>query len=142
MSSSTDKWDARVSSPVTRHPHPHVHDNTYYLKCMFGGVLSCGLTHTAVVPLDVVKCKMQVFPEKYTGLIPGIKTVVAEEGARGLTMGWAPTAIGYSMQVSNTSRLFSSFVQLSAFNRPSRAKLTIVRVSASLVSMSSLRTTT
>jgi solute carrier family 25 phosphate transporter 3 len=41
---------------------------------------------------------MQVFPQKYKGLIPGIKTVLAEEGARGLTLGWAPTAIGYSMQ--------------------------------------------
>jgi solute carrier family 25 phosphate transporter 3 len=41
---------------------------------------------------------MQVFPEKYKGLIPGIRTVLAEEGAAGLTLGWAPTAIGYSMQ--------------------------------------------
>jgi solute carrier family 25 phosphate transporter 3 len=65
---------------------------------MVGGVLSCGLTHTAVCPLDIVKCKMQVFPEKYKGLIPGIRTVLAEEGAVGLTLGWAPTAIGYSMQ--------------------------------------------
>jgi len=65
---------------------------------MFGGVLSCGLTHTAVCPLDIVKCKMQVFPEKYKGLVPGIRTVLAEEGAMGLTLGWAPTAIGYSMQ--------------------------------------------
>ena len=36
------------------------HTNDYYVKCMFGGVLSCGLTHTLVVPLDVVKCNMQV----------------------------------------------------------------------------------
>jgi len=60
--------------------------------------LSCGLTHTAVVPLDVVKCKMQVFPEKYTGLVPGMKTVLAQEGKGGLVIGWAPTFIGYSMQ--------------------------------------------
>ena len=32
----------------------------YYAYCGFGGVLSCGLTHTAVVPLDVVKCRVQV----------------------------------------------------------------------------------
>lgn len=32
----------------------------YYALCGFGGVLSCGLTHTAVVPLDLVKCRMQV----------------------------------------------------------------------------------
>eukprot|EP01080_Neovahlkampfia_damariscottae_P011412 gene11412-4579_t len=95
---SEDKWDARVSAPGSRKVHPHVHNGVYYAKCMAGGVLSCGLTHTAVVGLDVVKCKMQVFPEKYKGLVSGIKTVLAEEGARGLVLGWAPTFIGYSMQ--------------------------------------------
>lgn len=34
-----------------------VHDASYYFKCMMGGVLACGLTHTAIVPLDVVKCR-------------------------------------------------------------------------------------
>lgn len=91
-------WDSRTSEPGSRKPHPKVHDADYYTKCMLGGVLSCGLTHTAVCPLDVVKCKMQVFPEKYRGLIPGIRTVVKEEGVRGLSLGWAPTFIGYSMQ--------------------------------------------
>ena len=32
----------------------------FYALCGFGGVLSCGLTHTAVVPLDLVKCRIQV----------------------------------------------------------------------------------
>ena len=38
----------------------------YYAICGFGGILSCGLTHTAVVPLDLVKCRIQVsvnFPQ-------------------------------------------------------------------------------
>lgn len=34
--------------------------NKYYALCGFGGVLSCGLTHTAVVPLDLIKCRIQV----------------------------------------------------------------------------------
>ena len=25
------------------------HDATYYGKCMIGGILACGLTHTAIV---------------------------------------------------------------------------------------------
>lgn len=33
------------------------HDASYYLKCMFGGMMACGLTHTAICPLDVVKCR-------------------------------------------------------------------------------------
>jgi hypothetical protein len=36
------------------------HDMSYYGKCMIGGLLACGLTHAAITPLDVVKCKRQV----------------------------------------------------------------------------------
>jgi len=61
-------------------------------------LLACGLTHAAVTPLDVVKCKCQVFPNKYKGLISGMRTVLAEEGGRGLVLGFTPTLIGYSMQ--------------------------------------------
>jgi len=65
---------------------------------MVGGILSCGLTHYAVTPLDVVKCKVQVFPQKYGGLIKGIGVVVKEEGIRGLGLGGLPTLLGYSVQ--------------------------------------------
>ena len=37
-----------------------VHDASYYAKCMVGGIFACGLTHAAVCPLDIVKCRMQV----------------------------------------------------------------------------------
>jgi len=65
---------------------------------MMGGVISCGLTHTAVVPLDIAKCKMQVFPEKYKGLIGSLSTIFKEEAFQGLRLGWVPTLIGYSAQ--------------------------------------------
>lgn len=32
----------------------------YYGACTVGGILSCGLTHMTVTPLDLVKCNMQV----------------------------------------------------------------------------------
>lgn len=70
----------------------------YYLKCAFGGALSCGLTHTAVVPLDLVKCRLQVDGAKYKNIFNGFKVTVAEEGVRGLAKGWSPTLIGYSIQ--------------------------------------------
>lgn len=70
----------------------------FYALCAFGGMLSCGLTHTAVVPLDLVKCRMQVDPKKYSGIPQGFKLTLAEDGARGLAKGWAPTLIGYSFQ--------------------------------------------
>merc|ERR1719434_131461 len=70
----------------------------YYALCGFGGLLSCGLTHTAVTPLDLVKCRLQVNKEKYKSLGNGFKVTVADGGTRALFLGWAPTAIGYSMQ--------------------------------------------
>jgi len=70
----------------------------YYALCAVGGALSCGLTHTAVTPLDLVKCRLQVNKEKYKNLGNGFKLTVAEGGARGLFLGWAPTAIGYTAQ--------------------------------------------
>lgn len=33
----------------------------FYAACTAGGTLCCGLTHTALTPLDLVKCNMQVF---------------------------------------------------------------------------------
>ena len=32
----------------------------YYALCGFGGILSCGLTHTGLVSIDLVKCRIQV----------------------------------------------------------------------------------
>merc|ERR1712142_439261 len=70
----------------------------YYALCAVGGALSCGITHTAVTPLDLVKCRIQVNKEKYKSLGNGFKVTVADAGVRGLVLGWAPTAIGYTMQ--------------------------------------------
>ncbi|KAH0616773.1 hypothetical protein JD844_028150 [Phrynosoma platyrhinos] len=32
----------------------------FFILCGFGGIISCGTTHTALVPLDLVKCRIQV----------------------------------------------------------------------------------
>jgi len=91
FATSAKQWDARYSHAVP-------HDASYYGKCMIAGVLSCGLTHTAITPLDVVKCNMQVNPKKYSSLPQGISLLAKEEGTAALFKGWAPTAIGYSAQ--------------------------------------------
>jgi len=70
----------------------------YYIKCCIGGSLSCGLTHTIIVPLDLVKCRMQVDSAKYPSIGKGFKVTLAEGGTKALARGWAPTLIGYSMQ--------------------------------------------
>jgi len=86
-----------------------VHDTSYYAKCLFGGILACGLTHTVITPLDVTKCNMQVNPQKYKGLSQGLKTIIAEEGSAALWKGWAPTLIGYSAQGAFKYGLYEVF---------------------------------
>lgn len=51
------------------------HNITYYLKCMIGGSLACGITHSVIVPLDVLKCKLQINPAYSDGIVAGLKKV-------------------------------------------------------------------
>jgi solute carrier family 25 phosphate transporter 3 len=62
---------------------------------MIGGILACGLTHTAIVSLDVAKCKKQIDSKFSTSLVDGISKL-KNQGE--LTLGWLPTLIGYSLQ--------------------------------------------
>jgi solute carrier family 25 phosphate transporter 3 len=70
----------------------------YYATCTFGGLLACGLTHTAVTPLDLVKCRRQVDPNMYKGNFEAWGKIGRAEGFRGIFTGWSPTAWGYSFQ--------------------------------------------
>lgn len=84
----------------------------FYGLCAFGGLLSCGLTHTAVVPLDLVKCRIQVNPDKYKSLANGFKVSVKEGGIKALSLGWAPTLVGYSMQGIGKFGFYEAFKNL------------------------------
>lgn len=70
----------------------------YYGACALGGIASCGITHTAVTPLDLVKCNMQIDPAKYKSISSGFGVLIKEQGLRGLFRGWVPTLFGYSAQ--------------------------------------------
>ncbi|XP_012454445.1 mitochondrial phosphate carrier protein 3, mitochondrial [Gossypium raimondii] len=70
----------------------------FYAACTFGGILSCGLTHMAVTPLDLVKCNMQIDPAKYKSISSGFGVLLKEQGMRGFFRGWVPTLLGYSAQ--------------------------------------------
>ncbi|XP_065212805.1 phosphate carrier protein, mitochondrial-like [Planococcus citri] len=109
--SVSDKTDAGLLMPTGRTiaaasaaaaPNPGdscaYGSNKYFALCGLGGILSCGITHTMVTPLDLVKCRLQVNPAKYKNVINGFRVTLAEDGARGLARGWAPTFFGYSAQ--------------------------------------------
>ncbi|XP_072027635.1 solute carrier family 25 member 3-like [Amphiura filiformis] len=87
-----------ISAAATEEVSCEFGSSKYYALCGFGGILSCGITHTAIVPLDLVKCRIQVDPGKYQGIFTGFRVTIQEEGVRALAKGWAPTLIGYSMQ--------------------------------------------
>jgi solute carrier family 25 phosphate transporter 3 len=55
---------------------------------MVGGILSCGITHTVVCPLDIVKVRKQVNPKMYKSVSDGFKTIYRAEGLAGLRVGW------------------------------------------------------
>jgi len=73
--------------------------STYYLKSALAGGICCGITHGAVCPVDVVKTRIQLEPQKYNqGMAAGFRTVIAEEGAMALSTGLGATCIGYFIQ--------------------------------------------
>ena len=56
-----------------------------------------GLTHTAMTPLDLVKCRRQVDAKMYKGNFEAWGKIGRAEGIRGIITGWSPTFFGYSV---------------------------------------------
>jgi len=73
--------------------------NEYFAVCGLAGILSCGLTHCGVTPIDMVKCNKQNNPQIFnSGMLGNMKILAGIKGPRGLVRGWAPTFVGYSFQ--------------------------------------------
>ncbi|AEO66119.1 8b87bd9f-6560-4bc1-816b-10c4f600a4b8 [Thermothielavioides terrestris] len=75
-----------------------LYSGKYYAVATVGGMLACGLTHTAVTPLDLVKVRRQVDSSLYKGNFQGWSIIYRAEGLRGIFTGWSPTLFGYSAQ--------------------------------------------
>jgi len=103
----------RLNSPLEKAPVLGAPDKKiklysleYYYYCGIGGILSCGITHAAMTPIDLVKCNAQANPKEFPGTIAGFKKIYSgtaadlghEPGFAGLVKGWGPTAVGYSVQ--------------------------------------------
>jgi solute carrier family 25 (mitochondrial phosphate transporter), member 3 len=96
MSASTSVPGSVLLAPS---PAEQKYDFKYYLASAASGGICCSITHGALCPVDVVKTRMQLDPVKYnSGLIGGMRQVVAEEGAMALTTGLGATAFGYFVQ--------------------------------------------
>lgn len=83
-----------------------LYSGEYFALCGIGGILSCGLTHTFVTPLDLVKCNVQANPVEFPNTTAGFRKILSGEakslgfgsGFAGILKGWGPTAWGYSFQ--------------------------------------------
>ncbi|XP_072965960.1 mitochondrial phosphate carrier protein 3, mitochondrial-like [Typha angustifolia] len=87
-----------AGSPAEPRRRIEMFSREFYAACAVGGALSCCLTHTAITPLDVVKCNMQIDPAKYKSVVSGFSVLRKEQGFRGFFRGWAPTLLGYGAQ--------------------------------------------
>jgi len=74
-------------------------DNSIYARYALAGSLCASLTHTILVPLDVVKTRLQINERYgYKGMVDAFVKIPKQEGFRALFLGLAPTTIGYSLQ--------------------------------------------
>ncbi|GAA5842290.1 hypothetical protein JCM11251_003975 [Rhodosporidiobolus azoricus] len=70
-----------------------------YAKFFASGAACCLLSHGGMVPIDVVKTRMQLEPQlKKLGMVGTTRHIVAEEGMKGLATGFGSTAVGYFFQ--------------------------------------------
>ena len=70
---------------------------SFDVYALFGisGATGCALTHSVVIPLDVVKTKAQTDPEDYANIVSGASRILKEEGVQGLLTGAQATLAGY-----------------------------------------------
>ncbi|KAF2497875.1 mitochondrial carrier [Lophium mytilinum] len=86
-----------------------LYSGTYFGACTLGGIIACGPTHTAVTPLDLVKCRRQVDPNIYKSNLQAWRSIYKAEGIRGIFFGWSPTFVGYSFQGAGKYGLYEVF---------------------------------
>merc|ERR1739848_19068 len=76
----------------------HTFGAMHYIKGALAGGICCSITHGALCPVDVVKTRMQLDPQRYKGLVSGMRQVIATEGVGALATGLGATAAGYFVQ--------------------------------------------
>jgi len=92
---------------------------------------ACGPTHTAVTPLDLVKCRRQVNDKLYKSNMQAWRKIFAEEGFRGIFTGWSPTYVGYSLQGAGKYGFYEVFKNLYGDRLFPNANKTLIYLGAS-----------
>uniref|UniRef100_L2G490 Mitochondrial phosphate carrier protein 2 n=1 Tax=Colletotrichum fructicola (strain Nara gc5) TaxID=1213859 RepID=L2G490_COLFN len=95
---ATAEFEKASAKAQAKAGHIELYSAKYYAACTVGGLLACGLTHTAVTPLDLVKVRRQIDSKLYKGNFQAWGMIFRKEGFRGIMTGWGPTFWGYSAQ--------------------------------------------
>lgn len=93
----TNKIENTTGSSGPSKPGIQLFSPEYYAACTLGGIIACGPTHSAVTPLDLVKCRRQVNSSLYKSNVQGWSTILKTKGDSIFT-GFGATFIGYSFQ--------------------------------------------
>ena len=116
-----------------KYPFGKIEPNStkYFASCMLGGIIACGPTHTAVTPLDLVKCRRQVDSNIYKSNVDGWKRIYGKEGIKGVFFGATPTLVGYSFQGLGKYGFYEVFKYLYGERLAPNANRTLVFLGAS-----------
>lgn len=66
-----------------------------FLRFVLSGAICASGVHLALTPLDVVKTKVQIYPERYPKILPSFQSVWKDEGPSTFFTGWLPTVGGH-----------------------------------------------
>ena len=137
----TRRSTLRLDLTALVHPHPNIihpimaaaavehvevyriilYSPAYFAACALGGALSCGITHTLLTPIDLVKCNKQANPQLFSLSTPAaLRDIYSgaldwagySGGLRGVFRGWGATLAGYS--VPYTVIKFLSFERIAS----------------------------
>lgn len=70
-------------------------DSSVFWRFALSGAICCGTAHAVLIPLDVVKTKMQADPQRYPSPVEATETILKEGGPRALLVGAGATIVGY-----------------------------------------------
>ncbi|KAH8050283.1 hypothetical protein JL722_11489 [Aureococcus anophagefferens] len=70
-------------------------DPATYAGFALSGLVGCSATHAVLVPIDVVKTRLQTDPGRYAGVVDGGRAILREEGPGALFLGAEATLAGY-----------------------------------------------
>ncbi len=88
---SVPDFGPRGRNPIEREKKIDV---STLLRFSLSGAICASAVNLVLTPLDVVKTKVQIAPEKYPKILPAFQSVAKDEGFGTFFTGWLPTILG------------------------------------------------